>query len=102
MHLNKDKDKANTHEVHSFGHAISKHYIIERGGTVSYGEVWPSRSNKAVVLDFTYTYKKNKVAPLSMCPIMSQQLSIMTSPTRARYPESSMLVAHVVVVSETG
>jgi hypothetical protein len=99
MHLN--KDKANTHEVHSFGHAIRKHYIIERGGTMSYGEVWPSRSIRQL-FSISHTHKKNKVAPLSMCPIMSQQLSIMTLPTRARYPESSMLVAHVVVVSETG
>jgi hypothetical protein len=52
-HLEKAKERAATHDVRCFDHNTSKYQVMERGGTTSDGEVWPSRSYIMVLSDFS-------------------------------------------------
>ena len=38
-HLDKAKERAATHDVNCFDHSAGKYQVIERGGTMSDGEV---------------------------------------------------------------
>jgi len=52
-HLDKAKERAATHDVNCFDHSIGKYQVTERGGTMSDGEVRPSRSYIVVLSNFS-------------------------------------------------
>ena len=51
-HLDKAKERAATHDVDCFDHNTGKYQVTERGGTMSDGEVQPSRSYIVVLSNF--------------------------------------------------
>jgi hypothetical protein len=52
-HLEKAKERADTHDVECFDHNTGKYQVTERGGTTSNGEVRPSRSYIVLLSDFS-------------------------------------------------
>ena len=53
-HLEKAKERALTHDVKCFDHNIGKYQVTKRGGTMSDGEVQPSRSYIVVLSNLSY------------------------------------------------
>jgi hypothetical protein len=54
-HLEKARERAGTHEVICFDHAIGGYEVKHTGGTTSDGEVRESRIHVVVLQDFSYT-----------------------------------------------
>ena len=52
-HLEKAKERALTHDVECFDHSTGKYQVKKRGGTMSDGEIWPSRSYIVALSNFS-------------------------------------------------
>ena len=57
-HLEKANERAGTHEVTCFDHAIRTYQVEHRGGTTSDGKVRESRMHVVILQDFTCTCGK--------------------------------------------
>jgi hypothetical protein len=66
-HLDKAKDRAHTHEVECFDHAMGEYEVMERGVTTSDGEVLPSRSYIVILINFSCTCGRTRQYHFPCC-----------------------------------